>query len=840
MPSSTAAAAVRELARRELARRSLMDFVKLFNPAYTPGWVHHEVVDLLEAFIEAVEQKKSPRLIIELPPRIGKSELISRKFPPYVLGHHPEWEVVCATYNQDLANDFGRDVRAIVNDPIYRDMFPDLTVRRDSNAVDYMKTARGGSYTAVGIGGALTGRGLHCLPPGTQIATIDGERLIEDIAFAPHPVSVVAYDQGLVARRVTAVAARQAARLLRVTTAAGRVVEATADHRFLTPRGYVAAAELAPGDRLLCLVRNQDPAPGASAGEGPRSRADRDLLLESVLGQRSECPAAEAQAMCDLRGHVLRPREDMLGPVRAESPEDAVSRVPGGEHHPMRSVREDVSTGQRQCHLLLATLRRADARNPDDGRWEPDLEGWTLRSLRGSTQLEDLSQTASAGDGSRWACVRRLPETGEVCPPLRPGPEEQHRDESRDALFFLPHAPTQLREGPEADTVAVVEVLCRESLVFDLEVEGAHNFFANGILTHNCGIIDDPVKNREEADSELVREAIWKWYQSVFRTRAAPGAGIIVLQTRWHLDDLAGRIQLQMQENPDGDRWLVYSYPAIATKDEKHRKQGEALHPERWPLPELLKLKNTIDPREWSALYQQNPVPAEGIHFKAEWFHYEKPDTKDLRWYITTDFAIGEKTTNDYTVLWPFAVDHQDNIYFDIPIRARMPSMDIVEALCGMIETRRPVQVCVENVHISKTIGPYLRKRMQERHLYTAMWEYTATKDKLARSASLRGRMQQGKVFFHPATRSDVEIELLQFPAGRHDDLVDAASCGMLMLDTLMKGAAPPGPPPDEAPAWSFDWMQKRIAQSPSTARGIPHLNGKPREKITRASKWTS
>jgi len=516
MPSSTAAAAVRELARRELARRSLMDFVKLFNPAYTPGWVHHEVVDLLEAFIEAVEQKKSPRLIVELPPRIGKSELISRKFPPYVLGHHPEWEVVCATYNQDLADDFGRDVRAIVNDPIYRDMFPDLTVRRDSNAVDYMKTTRGGSYTAVGIGGALAGRGLH------------------------------------------------------------------------------------------------------------------------------------------------------------------------------------------------------------------------------------------------------------------------------------------------------------------------------------VGIIDDPVKNREEADSELVREAIWKWYQSVFRTRAAPGAGIIALMTRWHLDDLVGKLQLQMQENPDGDRWLVYSYPAIASKDEKHRKQGEALHPERWPLPELLKLKNTIDPREWSALYQQNPVPAEGIHFKAEWFHYEKPDTKDLRWYITTDFAIGEKTTNDYTVLWPFAVDHQDNIYFDIPIRARMPSMDIVEALCGMIETRRPVQVCVENVHISKTIGPYLRKRMQERHLYTAMWEYTATKDKLARSASLRGRMQQGKVFFHPATRSDVEIELLQFPAGRHDDLVDAASCGMLMLDTLMKGAAPPGPPPDEAPAWSMEWMQKRIAQSPSTARGIPHLNGKPREKITRASKWTS
>lgn len=840
MPSSTAAAAVRELARRELARRSLMDFVKLFNPAYTPGWVHHEVVDLLEAFIEAVEQKKSPRLIIELPPRIGKSELISRKFPPYVLGHHPEWEVVCATYNQDLANDFGRDVRAIVNDPIYRDMFPDLTVRRDSNAVDYMKTTRGGSYTAVGIGGALTGRGLHCLPPGTRIATPDGERLIEDIAFSPCPVSVMAYATGLVTCRVTAVAARQTARLLRVTTATGRVVEATADHRFLTPRGYIQAAELAAGDRLLCLVRNPGDATGLPAGEGHPPGLDHPVLLESVLGESRERHPEAGQDLSGLPEDFSRPGADLLHTLRESPAAGSECRDAAGEHHPMYPVRKDVPPGERDCRLLLAALRRADACDPDDRLREPNLEGWALREVRGSAQLEDLSRSAPQGHGARWACVRRMPEAREVRSPLRPGFSEQHRDESGDALFFLPHASAQLREGAEADTVAMVESLCRESLVFDLEVEGAHNVFANGILTHNCGIIDDPVKNREEADSELVREAIWKWYQSVFRTRAAPGAGIIALMTRWHLDDLVGKLQLQMQENPDGDRWLVYSYPAIASKDEKHRKQGEALHPERWPLPELLKLKNTIDPREWSALYQQNPVPAEGIHFKAEWFHYEKPDTKDLRWYITTDFAIGEKTTNDYTVLWPFAVDHQDNIYFDIPIRARMPSMDIVEALCGMIETRRPVQVCVENVHISKTIGPYLRKRMQERRLYTAMWEYTATKDKLARSASLRGRMQQGKVFFHPATRSDVEIELLQFPAGRHDDLVDAASCGMLMLDTLMKGAAPLGPPPDEAPAWSMEWMQKRIAQSPSTARGIPHLNGKPREKITRASKWTS
>src|SRR5512136_2664034 len=89
--------AQRELARRELARRSLLDFILLTTPGYLPGWIHREVTDLLDAFIEAVEQRKSPRLIIELPPRHGKSQIVSRAFPAYVLGKHPEWEVVCAT-----------------------------------------------------------------------------------------------------------------------------------------------------------------------------------------------------------------------------------------------------------------------------------------------------------------------------------------------------------------------------------------------------------------------------------------------------------------------------------------------------------------------------------------------------------------------------------------------------------------------------------------------------------------------------------------------------------------------------------------------------------------------
>lgn len=289
------------LEQRLRAKTDLAPFVTLFakTQPYLMGWVHQEICELCNAFVEAIERKLSPRLIIQLPPRTGKSEIISRALPAFILGQHPEWEVVCASYNADLAADFGRDVRALLHEPIYRDLFPGVQVQKDSNAVDYVRLSAKGSYTAVGVGGTLTGKGAHAL------------------------------------------------------------------------------------------------------------------------------------------------------------------------------------------------------------------------------------------------------------------------------------------------------------------------------------LIDDPVKSREDADSDVVSESTWKWYQSVARTRLAPGGGLIICQTRWSMQDLAGRLIERMAERPDAEHFKVYSFPAIATEDEKHRKAGEALHPERWPLAELEKVRGALDLREWSALYQQNPTPDSGLFFDREW----------LRWY---------------------------------------------------------------------------------------------------------------------------------------------------------------------------------------------------------------
>lgn len=131
-------------------------------------------------------------------------------------------------------------------------------------------------------------------------------------------------------------------------------------------------------------------------------------------------------------------------------------------------------------------------------------------------------------------------------------------------------------------------------------------------------VIDDPVKDQEQADSETYREAVKDWYTSTAYTRLMPGGGVLVVMTRWHEDDLAG--WLLEEEKNGGDKWEVIRYPAIAEEDEPHRKAGEALHPDRYPLPKLKQIEKAVGPRVWSALYQQRPSPAEGSMFKKTWF----------------------------------------------------------------------------------------------------------------------------------------------------------------------------------------------------------------------------
>lgn len=500
-------AAQQVLAQRVLARRRLLYFITLTHPAYLPGWVHHDICARLERFSQAVAEQKSPRLMLLCPPRLGKSEAASIRFPAWHLGHNPMHEIINVGYNLDLPMRFSRRVREIVRDPVYPKIFPDTALDPDSSAAEAWNTTTGGGFTAAGVGGGITGKGAHIL------------------------------------------------------------------------------------------------------------------------------------------------------------------------------------------------------------------------------------------------------------------------------------------------------------------------------------IIDDPLKNQEEADNPETREKLDEWYQSTAYTRLAPGGGVLVIQTRWNDDDLAGRLGQRMHTDAGADQFEIVSYPALAELYEwRHpetlhlvrtegaeppdggyellREPGEAVHPARYDVDALMRIKANLHPRVWSALYQQNPVPDEGMYFQKEYFRYAKsfPDMRHTRIYTAWDFAIGEKQTNDWTVGATLMQDQADCLHVLDVHRIKADSFAIVEAILNVADRWGQIPetdylLGFEDGQIFKAIKPLLEKRMSERKTYPSYEVMKPLTDKHARARPLQGRMQQGRVYFPESASWTAQAvqEMLRFPAGTHDDVVDA----LAWAARLCMGKAPPAPPQGvRLPSW--------------------------------------
>lgn len=317
-------------------------------------------------------------------------------------------------------------------------------------------------------------------------------------------------------------------------------------------------------------------------------------------------------------------------------------------------------------------------------------------------------------------------------------------------------------------------------------------------------IIDDPVKNQEEADSETTQTRNWGWYTSTAYTRLAPGGGVLVIQTRWSESDLSGKLEQQMKENA-GDDWEILRYPAIAEQDEGWRKKGDALHPARYPITALQRIKKAVGKRVWQALYQQNPTPDEGSFFKKDHFrtYISNELPENLTFYQTWDLAIGQKEENDFTVGLTVGLDEQDHLWVVDLYRNKPDGQQIVEAILDQYAKWRPMTVGIERMQVEMAIGPFLRKRQADRKLFAMHIEILkpGRSDKTLRARSIQGRMDMGMVHFprDAGWYSAFETELLQFPNGTHDDVVDVLAYIGLMMDNLIAPRAPVAP---KKPGW--------------------------------------
>jgi len=443
-------AAAAELLARRKARLSLLEFSKYTNPAYVAAQHHQLIVDKLEA----VERGEIKRLMITMPPRHGKSELASRRFPAWYLGRNPDKQIIAASYNSDLANDFGREVRNIVHSPEFMALF-DTGLAQDSKAANRWHTDAGGMYVAAGVGTAITGRGA-------------------------------------------------------------------------------------------------------------------DILL-----------------------------------------------------------------------------------------------------------------------------------------------------------------------------------------------------------------IDDPFKDRQEADSEVTRQRVWDWYTSTAYTRLMPGGAVVVINTRWHDDDLSGRL-LEEQEK-DGDKWELLSLPAISP-------DGQPLWADWYPLERLEQIKSVLPARDWNALYQQNPIPDDGDYFKSDWFQEYDELPPNLRMYGASDYAVTDGD-GDFTEHGVAGIDANNNLYITDWWFGQVTSDVWIEQQCDLIAKHEPICWFGEAGPIRRAIEPFLMRRMQQREAYCRIEWLASINDKPTRARPIQAMASTGKVFVPKKApwKDRLMNQLLRFPAGKYDDGVDVLSLFGRGLE-LMRG----------------------------------------------------
>jgi predicted phage terminase large subunit-like protein len=300
-------------------------------------------------------------------------------------------------------------------------------------------------------------------------------------------------------------------------------------------------------------------------------------------------------------------------------------------------------------------------------------------------------------------------------------------------------------------------------------------------------IIDDPVKNHEQAQSQVWREKTWDWFQSTAYTRLEPGGSIVLVQTRWHDDDLAGRLLAEAKK--DGEQWTTLNLPAIAEEhDALGRRIGEALWPNRWPADRLMDVRKSLGAYWWSALYQQRPSPETGGVFDREWFRYwssagvsyrlgDQLVRKEDCWrFATVDLAVSEREQADFTVaaMWdctPFG----DLVLLDL-VRERMSAPRLMNMFKQLSRRWNPEWLGVEKAGFQLAIVQQLRRDG------ATVKPLAAKGDKVSRAKAASIRFEGGQVYF-PSGGDwliDLEAELLAFPHGQHDDQVDAVAYACL------------------------------------------------------------
>ncbi len=300
----------------------------------------------------------------------------------------------------------------------------------------------------------------------------------------------------------------------------------------------------------------------------------------------------------------------------------------------------------------------------------------------------------------------------------------------------------------------------------------------------NIAVVDDPIKNREEANSEVMRKKLWEWFTSTLFTRLEPNGVVIVMHTRWHMLDLVGMILA----NPELSKRTKHLHlPALSTQIEPHRGIDEPLWPERYNRNALMEIKNTVGPYDWASLYMGSPILTELQEFKPQWF---KPTSEtqiemmNCRRYLTIDTAISKAAYADFTGFCDNSVN-QENFWHLRAWRSKLSPEELIEIIFTLYKKNRYEAIGIEKTAYTDGLKPYLDGEQRKRGIFLPLVELKHNQtSKEVRVRGLIPRYASGSVFHVKGSCEALEEEMAQFPVGIHDDVIDATAYQLQIADS--------------------------------------------------------
>lgn len=298
-------------------------------------------------------------------------------------------------------------------------------------------------------------------------------------------------------------------------------------------------------------------------------------------------------------------------------------------------------------------------------------------------------------------------------------------------------------------------------------VDGAVTGYGANLL-----IIDDPIKSRKEADSRTYRESVYRWFREVAETRLEPGASIILIMSRWHEDDLAGRLLKE-----EKDDWEVLSLKALAEKgDPLSRKEGEALWPERFSEKELHLIKERLGSYAFSALYQGEPVPEEASLIRRDWIRWYEMLPPGVSFYAGIDTATSKKDVADYSSVCEVARDNEGFLYVNHVTLERLSVLALANYVLSRYHVLGFKSVLIETNAAGEAIRQRIEELSREKGVYVPIKGVQATTDKVSRLFEISPFIENGTIRFNFKNEAILRMvdRLILMPKVDIDDDIDA------------------------------------------------------------------